>query len=410
MTILIAFYQHIIVLKGCSRGSSDTPRDSHGLATASLGPSFDSTLDGALGYHELRSDSEAFLDQIIADGEAISSGHNSTSARCAEPAPGELRRRRALQARGFWSNLWNGFVDAVKTVYNTVADALTIQGDFNEPVSWDLPGADVPRETSPWSDNSIALFKHESASETGEFQEHVNIYCVDCGVSGQAVFSGKAKITPLKGIFDGELALRTNMKMVLKVGVDAQIKYSKNIQQDLFTFGLPGLSYGIVTVGPYISVAAKVGLEAAAKGKLLVGGEMGLTQASAVLYIFEPSRSTAAGWTPYFKPVLEAEGEIMLAASAALPIGIKVGLKIASFETALGIMEEPAISAVAQVAGSASYDKVNGFQGGFTEFDGCAGISTSLNWSNKLSLDILGITSKVLHDTGLQPIVKGCLK
>lgn len=392
------------------RGPKGASRDSHGLTTASFGPSFDSTLDKALGYHELRSDSEAFLNQIIADGEAMSSARNSTGDRCAESPSGELRRRRALQARRFGSNLWNGFVDAVKSVYNTVADAHTIQGDFNEPVSWDLPGADVPRETSPWSDNSIALFKHESASKSGEFQEHVNIYCVECGVSGQAVFSGKAKITPVKGIFDGELALRTNMKMVLKVGVDAQIKYSKDIQQDLFTFGLPGLSYGVVTVGPYISVAAKIGLEAAAKGKLLVGGEMGLTQASAVLYIFEPSRSTAAGWTPYFKPVLEAEGEIELAASAALPIGIKVGLKIASFETALGIMEEPAISAVAQVAVSASYDKLNGFKGGFTEFDGCAGISTSLNWSNKLSLDILGITSKVLQDTGLQPIARGCLR
>ncbi|KAM3522280.1 hypothetical protein NHJ13051_005770 [Beauveria bassiana] len=390
------------------KGPGSTAHDSHGLPVASFGPSFDSRLDDALGYHELPAGSEAFLQRIMTDGEALDIGRNVTKDNCVEPVS-RLRRRRTLQARGWWSNLWNGFVDAIKTAYNTVADALSIQGDFNEPVSWDLPGADIPREVSPWSANSIALFKHETISESGEFQEHINIYCVDCGVSGQAVFSGKAKITPLKGIFDGELALRTNMKMVLKVGVDAEIKYSKNIEQDLFTFGLPGLSYGIVTVGPYISVAAKVGLEAAAKGKLLVGGEMGLTQASATLYIFEPSRSTSSGWTPYFKPVMEAEGEIMLAASAALPIKIKVGLKVASFETALGLVEEPAISAVAQVAGSASYNKETGFQGGFKEFNGCAGISTSLNWSNKLSLDILGITSQVLHNTGLQPIAKGCI-
>ncbi|EGX89618.1 hypothetical protein CCM_07870 [Cordyceps militaris CM01] len=391
------------------KAPSGASHDSHGLAVASFGPSFDSALDDASGYHQLRPGPEAFLNRIIADGEAMEAGQNSTTSKCVEPASPALRRRRVLQARGFWSNLWHGFVDAIKTAYNTVADALSIQGDFNEPVSWDLPGPDIPREVSPWSANSIALFKHESVSDTGDFAEHVHIYCVDCGVSGQAVFSGKAKITPLKGIFDGEVALRTNMKMVLKVGVDASIRYSKNIQQDLFSFGLPGLSYGIVTVGPYISVAARVGLEAAAKGRLLVGGEMGLTQAEAVLYLFEPSRSTSAGWTPYFKPVLEAEGEIMLAASAALPIGIKVGLKISSFEAALGIMEEPTISAVAQVAGSAHYDEVNGFQGGFKEVDGCAGISTSLSWRNKLSLDIVGITSQVLHDTGLQPIVKGCL-
>ncbi|XWX00375.1 hypothetical protein V2A60_008395 [Cordyceps javanica] len=388
--------------------SSSTSRDSHGLATASFGPSFDRALDDQFGYHELRADSHAFIQRIITDGEAADSERNATTNKCKESVSGKLRRRR-LRPRGFWSNLWNGFVDAVKTAYNTVADALSIQGDFNEPVSWDLPGPEIPREASPWSGNSIALFKHESASESGEFQEHVNIYCVDCGVSGQAVFSGKAKITPLKGIFDGEVSVSTNMKIVLKVGVDAEIKYSKNIQQDLFAFGLPGLSYGIVTVGPYISVAAKVGLEAAAKGKLLVGGEMGLTQASATLYVFQPSRSTAMGWTPYFKPVLDAEGEIMLAANAALPISIKVGLKISSFEVALGLVEEPIISAAAQVAGSASYDNANGFQGGFAEFDGCAGISASLNWRNKLSIDVVGISSPILHDTGLQPIIKTCL-
>ncbi|OAA55199.1 hypothetical protein ISF_08120 [Cordyceps fumosorosea ARSEF 2679] len=401
---------------GSSGKAPSTPsHDAHGLAVASFGPSFDSALDDALGYHALLPGSEAFLNRIIADGEAIATTKNTSATDCVEPGSNALRRRRMLQARralharGWWSNLWNGFVDAVKTAYNTVADALSIKGDFNEPVSWDLPGADIPREASPWSPNSIALFKHETTSESGEFHEHVHIYCVDCGVSGQAVFSGKAKITPLKGIFDAEVALRANMKVVLKVGVDAEIRFSKSIQQDLFAFGLPGLSYGIVTVGPYISVAAKVGLEAAARGKLLVGGEMGLTQAQATLHIFEPSRSSASGWTPYFKPVLEAEGEIMLAASAGLPIGIKVGLKISSFEAALGIVEEPTISAAAQVAGEARYTEAGGLMAGFKPIDGCAGISTSLNWRNKLSLDILGVSSQVLHDTGLQPIVKGCI-
>lgn len=389
----------------------DSSNNNPSVAT-SFGHSFDSSLDDALGYHELQSDSQGFLNQIIADGEAIASVQNSTNGSCSHLVARDLHRRRLLQVRGFWGDLWHGFVEGIKTVYNTVADALTIQGDFNEPASWDLPGTQlpIPKETSPWGEDSIALFKHEKASDSGEFQEHVNIYCVDCSVSGQAVFSGKAKITPLKGIFDGELSMSTNMKMVLKVGVDAQIKYSQSIQQDLFTFGLPGLTYGIVTVGPYISVAAKVELEAAAKGKLLVGGEMGVTQASAVLHIFEPSMSTASGWTPYFKPVMDAEGEIMMAASATLPIGIKVGLKIASHDIALGIVEEPAISAVAQVAGTASYNDANGFRGGLQDFGGCAGVATSLNWKNKLSLDIIGITSKVLQDTGFQPIIKGCLE
>lgn len=391
------------------RNATGSGRDEHGLATADFGPSFDSALDDQLGYEELPSSSLSFLQQLISEGEAISAPRNSSNS-CTDAAQGRLRRRRVLQSRGFLKKLWNGFVNGIKSAYNTVADALSIGGDFKEPISWDLPGAMVPRESSPFGDNSIALFKHQQASDSGDLQEHVNIYCVDCGVSGQAVISGKAKITPLKGIFDGELALNANMKIALKVGVDAQVKFSQTIQQDLFTVGLPGLSFGIVTVGPFVSVAAKVGLEAAASGKLLVGAEMGLTQATAVLYIFDPSKSTADGWTPYFKPILDAEGEVMLAATAALPVSIKVGLKVASFETAIGLTDEPALSAVAQVAGTIGYSASDGFKAGLKETDGCTGIATSLNWSNKLTLDVLGITNKVLADTGPQPIVKGCLK
>ncbi|KAK1725643.1 uncharacterized protein BDZ83DRAFT_651071 [Colletotrichum acutatum] len=55
----------------------------------------------------------------------------------------------------------------------------------------------------------------------------------------------------------------------------AQITYKEEFYNDLINVDLPGLSYGVVTIGPRINVESRVEVEAAAKGKLLVGAEMG---------------------------------------------------------------------------------------------------------------------------------------
>lgn len=377
------------------------------LADARLGPSFDILLDEQSGYDKAKAGTKDFIYSAISTRERLATGENSTH--CVSRSQAVQGRRRNLESRGFWSNLWNGIVKGVESIYNTVAEALSIRGDFSKPLAWDFPSAEVPRTVSEWSDNSILLFKDERQLDFGETTEHVHIYCVDCGVSGQALLSGKAKITPLLGIFDAELAVAANMKIVLKVGIDAEIKGSHSVEHELFTAGLPGLSYGIVTLGPYISVAAKAGIEAAASGKLLIGAEMGLAQAEAVLSVFEPSKSTADGWTPYFKPVVEAEGRLQLAAKASLPIRVKVGLKVASFEAAVGFTNEPLISAAVQASGSAKYTGNGVFETNMVEIDGCSGISAGINWGNRLTFDSTGFGEMVLFDTGSQPLLKSCL-
>ncbi|KAK2046237.1 hypothetical protein LZ31DRAFT_593416 [Colletotrichum somersetense] len=139
----------------------------------------------------------------------------------------------------------------------------------------------------------------------------------DATTSSQQLVRHKWRAFCLGGFIEGQVEVRTDIRFVLKTGVDAEIVYSRTFTSDLINVGLPGLSYGVVTIGPRISVGTRVGLQAAAKGRLLAGAEMGLQDA----------HSTEGGWEPYFKPVFEAQGELMLSATLGLPIGIKEWLK-----------------------------------------------------------------------------------
>ncbi|KDN69834.1 putative conserved hypothetical protein, partial [Colletotrichum sublineola] len=86
--------------------------------------------------------------------------------------------------------------------------------------------------------------------------------------------------------------VRTDIRFVLKIGVDAEIVYSRTFTSDLINVSLPRLSYGVVTIVPRISVGTPVELQAAAKGKLLASGEMGLQDAHVLIDFVDSSKNT----------------------------------------------------------------------------------------------------------------------
>ncbi len=365
---------------------------------------FDQTLDYKLGYTGLDEDSQAFLDQLKPSDVQHDLGcvSNSTLAK---------RSLRPIASRSFWSWIQDNIVQPIVDAYHTVRDALTVTGSIDDQFSWDLPGPEVPQQQSAWGDAILlqSFGDHQPNADTGVTQ-YMDIFCVGCGVSGQAKVAGRAAWTPLGGFREGHIELNTNVKFALKVGIDAQIKYKKNFDTELFSVGLPGLSYGVVTIGPSISVSSRVALEAAASGKLLVGAEMGLEDARAVLDIVDSSKSTSSGWDPYFKPVLEAEGELMLAASLGLPVSIRCGLQVSQWQVSVGLIDEPSVSAIAQFAGSMGLTESGEFTAGFKDINGCTGISAQVSWRNKLYVDILGLSTIPLHDTDNRPLVQQCIR
>jgi hypothetical protein len=177
----------------------------------------------------------------------------------------------------------------------------------------------------------------------------------------------------------------------------------------LFTVAMPGLDFAVVKIGPMLSLDSRVGLEAVGNGRLLAGAEFGLKKAQATLDIINPSKSSKSGWTPYFQPVFQADGEIMLGAELGLPIGIKVGVRVLTWEKSLGLYDEPSIKATAQVAASVGITDSGAFAAGFKDTDGCTGISTQVSWRNKLWIDILGITNIDLLDSGDNKLAQGCI-
>ncbi len=401
----------------------------YGLPTACLGSLFDQDLDDNLGYYaSLDPDVYSFINYLAPDAD-------NTVA----PADPALVKGRALLTRAQKLDARFDFpciscalqkavtfiahpIDTLVSLKETIQQATSISGSINKDLAFKLPDPanaessklqdpSTKQVTSPWGDSVLLkAFGDQKAVGSEGLHGFMNVFCVGCGVSGHANVAGRASWTPLGGIIQGEVEMNADVQFVFKLGIDAQMTYQKEFQNTLLRLGLPGLTYGVVTIGPWVEVGSKVALEANAQGRLLAGAEIGLTAAHVLIDFVNPSNSKKDGWEPYFKPVFEAEGEIMLSAELALPMAIKCGLQIASFSKSVGIIDEPSVKGVAQVAASVGLTTSGSFAAGFKETNGCTGISTQITWRNKLFVDVLGLTSLEIFDTKDKTLAQGCIK
>jgi hypothetical protein len=152
-----------------------------------------------------------------------------------------------------------------------------------------------------------------------------------------------------------------------------------------------------------------VTFEANAKGRVLAGAEFGLKKATARIDFINPLSSSKSNWTPYFQPVFQADGEIMLSAELGLPIGLKCGVTVASWSKSVAIYDEPSVKAIAEFAASAKLDASGKLIAGVLVKNGCAGISTQVQWRNRLWADVLGLKQWDLYDTNYNTLAQGCI-
>ncbi|KAK2773605.1 hypothetical protein CKAH01_13523 [Colletotrichum kahawae] len=376
----------------------------YGLPTACLGEFFDEDLDDSLGYTELSQDDHRYILGYAPDfpNEVLPPDFDFDV-----DAEGFFRTRRN-QHRKRQAELLKGAANIGNKIYETVKFATTLSGTINREFVWKLPdpssgNADAKkvqdREAkqmrSPWGDAILLRrFSGSARGNGGSARGNMDIYCVGCGVSGNAKVAGSAKWTPGAGIVEGQVEIRTDVMFVLKVGIDAGIVLKQDFKAELFSLGLPGLSFGVVSIGPRITVGTSVSLNAAANGRLLAGAEMGLQDARIVLDFVQDAKVTDKGWEPYFKPVFEADGSLMVSSTLGLPIGIKCGIKVSTFSKDVGVISEPSIKGVAQVAGSIG-NSAGALEGGFTSRDGCPGIAGQLTWRHKLYAELPGRTKPI---------------
>lgn len=152
--------------------------------------------------------------------------------------------------------------NVVAQVVDKVKEVTTISKDFNTNLELQIPKNAPLQDSStkvvqsPWG-NSVLLKSFGNAdaksSSTGG-SAYLNIYCVNCGVTGHAAIAGKASWTPVGGFTEGQVSLTVDLNVILKLGIDAQLLYSKEFNNQLFAVALPGLEYGVVKIGPTVSL------------------------------------------------------------------------------------------------------------------------------------------------------------
>ncbi|KAG5955561.1 hypothetical protein E4U57_003364 [Claviceps arundinis] len=390
------------------------PDSKTGLPTACLGASFDDILDDKLGYSSLSANSRQYLDDIIS-GTASSINPALSSAMLARRASSRMRTPVIRSWSDFWNDFSNFCEKAAETVYNTINDALTIGGKFDHDYSFRVPkpgsdGKKLRLANSPWG-TAIFLrtFKESRILKGGtKVTKELTVYCVGCGVTGHSHVAGRAKWSPRDGLSEGHVELTASLQAALKFGIHGKVEFEHDLEIDLLNVGLPGLSYGVVTVGPYVSLGARVGLTAGASGKILAGAEMDWQGARVVMDFTGSNKHGVSGWNrPTFQPVFEAEGEVHVSAELGLPVGLKVGLKISSWEAAIGVVDEPSIKATARKGFSTSLTENSTLTGGF--HGGCAGVMTELSWRNRLWIGLVRPGDVPWFDSGDSSFISKCI-
>ncbi|KAG5954855.1 hypothetical protein E4U58_007435 [Claviceps cyperi] len=395
------------------------PDPETGLPTACLGASFDHILDKKLGYGPLSAKSTQYLDDIMS-GTAPGMNSTSSSPRFTPRASSKMRApaiRSLSSKRSFWSHIGHFFKKVVHGIYDAFTDTASIGGNFDSEFAFKLPDPASPNEAartllgdlvqaeSPWGE--AILLKTLQSSQGAE---KLNVYCVGCGVIGHARVAGRAKWTPQQGLQEGHVELTASLQLVLKIGIDGIATTEYVLSTDLLSYSLPSLSYGCVSVAPYVTLGAHVDVAASATGSILAGAEMDWQDARAVIDIIDPSKDDMSGWNrPTFKPVFEAAGEVHIFAELGLPVGLKCSLKISSWEASVGLVDEPSVKGIASGSGLKPANSIKEtVAGGFD--NGCAGIMTEISWQNRFwAGSSIGPGDAPRYDSGDAPLLSKCI-
>ena len=388
------------------------------LPTCSFGDTFDKCLDDQIGY--LNFDEADFSSSYdnFAPGVA-GTGDNEAEFDLTTQNPPD-RRRSNLEKRFSWNPI-KFFKKVAATVVQVVTAPARIVYQAAVKVAQQIPilkdivnrefsqslntGFDVQIPKAGSVKTVASSFSQTSYPIFSSGNGDLNVYCVDCGVSGRVNLAGQAAVSIANGLTQANVGVNGNILAVLQIGVDAQAKFTKKFQKDLFEVGIPGLTIPkIITVGPSIKVGTSLELSLNARGSLLVGAKVGFPAFKATLDFIDGSRSGQSGFSPQLERVFNASGEISAEADFGIPIGLNIGINILSgtFQRQIALVEQPGVHAEAKLAFSTS------LQGGTTVGDGtCPGITYGISFTNKVFVAIPSRNNIDLFSTAI-PALNGC--
>ncbi|KAH8882877.1 hypothetical protein GQ53DRAFT_831075 [Thozetella sp. PMI_491] len=419
-------------------------KDAYGLPKADIGSSFDDCLDKMFGDVQLSNNNE---NQIFVDVTSPEYSKQSTDLAARAPEWPEWLDKAKAAVSNFVKNAGEKIVELADKAVKVIKDVTTISKSLRKDLSFKLPdptakktdtktdkntsnkndknasdkndkngkgknkkGKDVKQVKSPWGDDSILLGAWNTTEKEGtKTSAYLKVFCVGCGIRGNAVLQGKVSFNLIDGFKEGYVEVNASLTAGLKIGVDAKIQYENKFGTELFSIGLPGLSWGVVTIGPKVTLLSELEFVAKAEGRLLAGAELGILAGHARLDIIHSDQSASSGWKPEFKPVLEAEGSILVSASLALPLKLGIGISIPKFEKSLSLVSTPSLKASAAAAASLKLDD-GAITAGFKDIDGCKGVNTKISWRYKLELDLFSAKTFGLYDTDDNVIAQNCIE
>ncbi|KAG5916563.1 hypothetical protein E4U53_004298 [Claviceps sorghi] len=437
----------------CVAGSNDET----GLPTACLGPGFDQSLDEKLGHEKLNIESRQYLKQLKSRN--FGGFRPDDFASSSPDASSRSRVVRWSGRRSLGSGVDEFYKRAAHDDYKATSDAHSMgvgggsefsvkipDHNSSDSKAWSLL-SHLILKNSPWGKAiRLGTFETEAEAGFGKKAKSLEVYCVNCSVSGQARVAGHAKWSTAHGVHGGTVDLTTDLQMVLNIGLSGTGGLEKEFELDLFTYGLPGLSYGVVTIGPYLSLSARAVINLELEGTLLAGGEMASQGARVVMDLADSSVVGKSGQSSStFKPSIETEGKVSGSVELGLPFGLKCGLKISKWEAAIGLVDEPSLKASLSHGKShemhfngtkhgeepTSTSPKHGSQPTSTRIkhnveptststkpdkeeeepeSECAGLLAELSWRNRLFVGVVDVAGDGLFDTDDQVLASKCLE
>ncbi|KAJ5278653.1 hypothetical protein N7478_004025 [Penicillium angulare] len=180
------------------------------------------------------------------------------------------------------------------------------------------------------------------------------VQCAKCGIHVNMNIDGRLAFSIKNGITEGTIQL-TNvdpLKLDAQFGLTAESSVSKTRTKHLKRKGKeikniplsPLTIPGIITLGPQVSVGVALGVEAAGKVELLVGGTISLSKGYARASVTQ-GKNGVEGLEPSFDPIFRAAGEFTLTGDLGIPMALEVGLDVleGKFKKTVGLVNTPSV-------------------------------------------------------------------
>ncbi|KAJ1566527.1 hypothetical protein HK405_009451 [Cladochytrium tenue] len=382
-----------------SFASCQNPPSSYlGLPTAACGFNFDDILDAKYGFFDFNNETQlSDFDTDYDDTEADSGVDDN-----------DLRRRGyvVLQRRVCFSCAFKKLVTGIKTaVKSGVASAVSgakAVGTFikdtasslaslsvNPSYDKDLTVSSSPSTltSSPWGQQYL-IYTATKTSSSGSGSGTINLYCVDCHVTGTAHIHGAASFSLTSGLTAANVGLTGKLDAGVYLGLDASASYEYQLTKTIATIPIPDAGLVIpkvVTLGVFAQIDAETKVNINAQGQILAGAGLAINNFQATLDFVNKANNKISGFTPVVTSNFTANAQVTASVEVGLPFELAVGMELPllSKKWTVGLKNTPAVT------GTLAVDVAVGTSA--TSSSSCPnGVEVGLNLGDTLAVDFLG--------------------